>query len=186
MKENVNKAITSFEDKTMVTLKAVEIFAGDSCACYKQGYLWRVDVLRVKVADFLRRCFCWWTFQPTSFAGETTLKLNLQFVHFDRLWKFQLNRLRRVLEKEKGVGTFWMFSVKVDFCHRNVGLLPTWSEFQQVSSFPSNMNFFPNCFTALLRTELTLQQVVFIHRSFLPLADAVFKMVFDQTAPEIG
>lgn len=34
---------------------------------------------------------------------------------------------------------------------------PTWSEFQHVSSFVSNMYFFPNCFTSRLSTELTLQ-----------------------------
>lgn len=32
----------------------------------------------------------------------------------------------------------------------------TWSEFQHVSSLPSNMNFFPNCLTSLFSTELTL------------------------------
>ena len=34
----------------------------------------------------------------------------------------------------------------------------TWSEFQQVSSSPSNINFLPNCFTSRFRTELTLKQ----------------------------
>ena len=33
----------------------------------------------------------------------------------------------------------------------------TWSEFQQVSLFPSNKYFFPNCFVSLLRVLLTRQ-----------------------------
>ena len=33
-----------------------------------------------------------------------------------------------------------------------------WSEFQHVSSLPSNINCLPNCFTSLLSTELTLQK----------------------------
>lgn len=36
----------------------------------------------------------------------------------------------------------------------------TWSEFQHVSSLLSNMNFFPNCFTSLFSTELTLEKQV--------------------------
>ena len=32
----------------------------------------------------------------------------------------------------------------------------TWSEFQHVSSSPSNINFLPNCFTSRFSTELTL------------------------------
>ncbi len=41
---------------------------------------------------------------------------------------------------------------------RNVHQLDqiTWSEFQQVSSLESNMNFFPSCLTSLFSTELTL------------------------------
>ena len=49
----------------------------------------------------------------------------------------------------------------------------TWSEFQHVSSSPSNMKLFPNCLTSLFNTELTLwgdkwtstvtDQIVFCH-----------------------
>ena len=61
----------------------------------------------------------------------------------------------------------------------------TWSEFQHVSSSPSNINFLPNCFTSRFRTELTLKYLYNVQQQhqnfFLLIPRHLYKILLDSS-----
>lgn len=64
--------------------------------------------------------------------------------------------IRYWLHKENTMTTSNQYTLCTEM-YNGTYLRFTWSEFQHVSSLQSNMYFFPNCFTSLFSTELTLK-----------------------------
>lgn len=96
-------------------------------------------------------------------TDEPALKFNSQ------LARCHIQRWQRFIERN--VYTLWQTLFKIFnavndsfimvflYFNQQKKLQITWSEYQAVSSKPSNMNVFPCCFTSLLSTELTLNCV---------------------------